>query len=115
MEETKETTEAKENTKDKKTKKKSKKPNTKPVPVIITLGAALVSCIMSIFEQADLSLFVERLLIVVIIFMVMGTIIKMILDYSFKTMDDPTLIEQLENQELKEEEPESVESENDSE
>lgn len=95
--------------------KKSKKPNTKPVPAIITLGAAFVSCIISIFDNVGLGVFVERLLIVVVIFLIMGSIIKMFLDYSFKSMDEPTLIEQLENQELKEEESESEDSKNDSE
>ena len=61
--------------------------NTKPVPVIITLSAALLSCVVSIIQRVEFSVFVSRLLVVVLIFLVMGTIIKMILDYSFKTLE----------------------------
>ncbi len=62
--------------------------NTKPIPIIITLAAAFISCLMSIFQGKDFSVFVYRLLIVVVVFLVLGTIIKMILDYSFKTLDE---------------------------
>lgn len=61
--------------------------NTKPVPIIITLAAAFISCVISISQKVEFSEFVKRLAIVVVIFLVMGTIIKMILDYAFKTME----------------------------
>ncbi len=63
--------------------------NTKPIPIIITLAAAFISCVMSIFQRVDFSVFVLRLLVVVIIFLFMGTIIKIILDYSFRTLEPP--------------------------
>lgn len=62
--------------------------NTRPIPIIITLAAAFISCLMSIFQRRDFSVFVYRLLIVVVVFLVLGTIIKMILDYSFKTLQE---------------------------
>lgn len=83
-------------------KQRSRKPNTKVVPALITLVAVFISCIISIIQGASFSIFVQRLLIVFIIFIILGTLIKMLLDYSFKTMDDPTIIEQFENQELAE-------------
>lgn len=64
--------------------------NTKPIPIIITLSAALISCVVSIIQRVEFSVFVSRLLIVVLVFLVMGTIIKMILDYSFRTLE-PTV------------------------
>ena len=64
--------------------------NTKPIPVIITLAAAFISCVVSIMQRVEFAKFVSRLLIVVVIFLVMGTIIKMILDYSFRTLE-PTV------------------------
>ncbi|MCR5196907.1 MAG: hypothetical protein K6D38_11335 [Pseudobutyrivibrio sp.] len=67
--------------------------NTKPVPVIITLAAAFISCVISIVQKVDFSTFVSRLLIVVVIFLVMGTIIKMILDYAFKTLEPAVSID----------------------
>lgn len=68
--------------------------NTKPVPVIITLAAAFISCVISIMQKVEFSVFVGRLLIVVVIFLVMGTIIKMILDYSFRTLEPVTSIDE---------------------
>ncbi len=60
---------------------------TKPVPIIITLAAAFISCVMSIVQKVDFSVFVGRLVVVVFIFLFMGTVIKMILDYAFKTLE----------------------------
>ena len=68
--------------------------NTKPVPVIITLAAAFISCVISIMQRVEFSVFVSRLLIVVVIFLVMGTIIKMILDHSFRTLEPVTSIDE---------------------
>lgn len=68
--------------------------NTKPVPIIITLAAAFISCVISISQKVEFSEFVKRLAIVVVIFLVMGTIIKMILDYAFKTMEPITPIDE---------------------
>ena len=61
--------------------------NTKPIPIIITLAAAFISCVVSILQRVEFSVFVARLLVVVLIFMFMGTVIKLILDYSFRTLE----------------------------
>ena len=68
--------------------------NTKPVPIIITLAAAFISCVISIAQKVEFSEFVKRLAIVVAIFLVLGTIIKMILDYAFKTLEPITPIDE---------------------
>ncbi|MCR4830664.1 MAG: hypothetical protein K5883_04345 [Pseudobutyrivibrio sp.] len=71
--------------------------NTKPVPIIITLTAAFISCVVSIIQHVEFSVFVTRLLVVVLVFIIMGTIIKIILDYSFKTLEPAiTIDEQME-------------------
>ncbi len=96
----------------------TKKVNTKPVPIVITLAAAFISCVVSILQNVDFSIFVARLLVVVLIFMFMGTVIKIILDYSFKTLEPPVPIDEqnpeMENlgadDELTEDEDEAVES-----
>ncbi|SHI84912.1 hypothetical protein [Pseudobutyrivibrio xylanivorans] len=61
--------------------------NTKPIPIIITLAAAFISCVVSIIQRVEFSVFVSRLLVVVLIFLTMGTIIKMILDYAFRELE----------------------------
>lgn len=86
--------------------KKRRRPNTKPVPSLVTLGAAAITCLSSFRNRVELGDFVTSLLIVVIVFLVFGYILKMTLDYAFKNMDDPTLIEQLESNVLEDEENE---------
>ncbi len=68
--------------------------NTKPIPIIITLAAAFLSCVVSIFQRVDFSVFVTRLLIVVIVFMFLGTIIKIVLDYAFRTLEPPPALDE---------------------
>lgn len=67
---------------------------TKPIPIIITLAAAFISCVVSIFQRVDFSVFVFRLLIVVLSFYFLGTFVKIILDYSFRTLEPPESIDQ---------------------
>lgn len=57
---------------------------TKPIPIMITLAAAFISCVASIMQGVDFSVFVSRLAITAVVFLVLGTIIKMILDAAFK-------------------------------
>ena len=66
---------------------------TKPIPIIITLAAAFISCVISIIQRVDFSIFVGRLFVVVLVFLGMGTIIKMVLDYSFRTLEPPVPID----------------------
>lgn len=83
--------------------------NTKPIPIIITLIAALVSCVASIIQHVSFTIFTTRLLWVVIIFGVMGSIIKVVLDKSLNVMEEET---DEENEENEESELEDVISEN---
>lgn len=71
----------------KKTTKK-KKYNTNLIPAFITLLAASITCIFGLVQRASFETFVTRLLVVVIIFLVFSTIVKMVLDYSFAVMDE---------------------------
>ena len=68
--------------------------NTKPIPIIITLAAAFISCVMSIFQRVDFSVFVARLLIVVCVFLFLGTLIKIVLDYAFRTLEPPPALDE---------------------
>ncbi|QFJ55504.1 hypothetical protein [Pseudobutyrivibrio xylanivorans] len=67
--------------------------NTKPIPIIITLAAAFIACVMSIVQHVEFSVFVARLLVVVVIFLFMGTVIKLILDYAFRVIEPPVSID----------------------
>ncbi len=67
--------------------------NTKTVPIIITLAAAFISCVISIVQHVEFGVFVMRLFVTVAIFLVMGTIIKIILDNAFKVIEETPSID----------------------
>lgn len=64
---------------------KYNKPNTKPVPILITLAAAGISCVISILQEASFRQFVLRLLLTVVIFGIFGSLVRVFLDMGFKT------------------------------
>lgn len=68
---------------DEKKSKKQDEPNTQTIPLIITLTAALISCIMSILQGVEFSLFVVRLLLSVLIFGAVGIAVRVVLDRYF--------------------------------
>lgn len=87
--------------------------NSKPLPIIITLAAAFISCSASIMQKVDFSTFVFRLLIVVVVFLVLGTIIKMVIDYAFRTFEVPSIDDELsEEEEAEDGESDSSDEEN---
>ncbi len=64
--------------------------NTKRIPINITLNTALVSCVASIIQHVSFTIFTTRLLCAVIIFGVIGIIVKVILDKSLNVMEEET-------------------------
>lgn len=63
---------------------KYNKPNTRPVPILITLAAAGISCVISILQGASLREYVIRLLLTVIIFGIFGSLVRVFLDMGFR-------------------------------
>lgn len=57
--------------------------NTKPIPIIVTLCAAAVASILSVIQFVDFGTFFSRLLSAVIIFWILGNVIKLVLDFIF--------------------------------
>jgi len=57
---------------------------TNHIPALITLSAGAIYCIIGLTKNTSGIDFVKTLLIVLIIFFVVGSIIKLILDYSFR-------------------------------
>lgn len=85
MSEASETTEEKaDHTNETGSKQPAKKKNSKSklIPSFITLLAAFISCLFNILNGATFGKFVMNLLVTVIVFLIMGTIIKMIYDKS---------------------------------
>lgn len=61
---------------------------TKFIPAIVMLTAGLIYGIISMSLNVEMFLFTKELLLVLIIFYVIGTIIRGVLDASLKTKDD---------------------------
>ena len=57
---------------------------TKPIPAIVMLVAGLVVCI------AGMAGFVKMLLVVLIVFYIIGGIVKLLIDKNFKDMEEET-------------------------
>ncbi|MEY8392092.1 hypothetical protein D3Z36_03595 [Lachnospiraceae bacterium] len=56
---------------------------TKQVPVIITLVAGLVTCLIGFMMQMNANQFIKTLVVVLISFYILGCIAKIILDKNF--------------------------------
>ena len=58
------------------------------VPALVTLSAGAVYCVVGLSQDLNGFTFAKELLIVLVIFFVIGSIIKIVLDKSFKDFDD---------------------------
>ncbi len=56
----------------------------KAIPAIITLVAGLITCVISIINQVNLEDFLKRLCVVIVIFFILGSIIKSIIEHNFR-------------------------------
>lgn len=59
---------------------------TNAVPAVIMLTAGLIDCICSILCHMPTDRFIRQLLLVLIIFYVIGCVVKIVLDCNFKDM-----------------------------
>lgn len=64
--------------------------NRKSLPIIITLIAALISCVSSILIGVSFDVFVKRFAITVVVFYIIGSIIKVAMDIGFKVDEEET-------------------------
>ena len=60
---------------------------TKPIPAIVMLSAGFVTCIIAIYTHMELMAFTS-LLLVLIVFYILGGIVKIILDKNFAQMKE---------------------------
>ncbi len=61
---------------------------TKQIPIIITLLAAGITCLVSAIQDVPFSIYTKRLFLAVICFALIGTGIKFLLDRSFRVMEE---------------------------
>lgn len=76
---------------------------TKQIPVLIALAAGLITCIVSFLNQVEMGRFVRNLCLAVVIFYILGCIVKLILDKNFPVVDKEEEPEEEEQQEQEEE------------
>lgn len=85
---------------------------TKSVPAIIMLIAGFIACVMGMITHMEVAGFMKMLLIVLIVFYILGCIVKLVLDKNFAEMQDEETTdgEETENEEesLDAEEPEAA-------
>ena len=58
------------------------------VPALVMLTAGFIACVIAIKTGQPLGTFVRQLLLVLILFYILGGVIKLILDRNFGEMDD---------------------------
>lgn len=79
---------------------------TRQIPAILMLVAGLITCIISFLSKVELIRFLINLSIILVVFFVLGEVIRYIIDINFATKE--------EKEETQEEETEQVEQETDS-
>lgn len=84
--------------------------NTKPIPIIMSLAAALVSCIISISQGVDFATFLARLFLSVFLFYFVGIVVGVFLLNAFGP-PRPEGDDDIFDNEIEREEDESDESE----
>ena len=80
---------------------------TNGVPAIIMLAAGFIDCVIAILTHMSLWNFTRQLLLVLVLFYVIGCVVKMIIDRNFKDMEDDQNREETEESK-EEQEAESV-------
>lgn len=61
---------------------------TNSIPAVVMLLAGLIDCVVSIYQRLSLFNFTKRLLLVLVIFYILGCVVKIVIDMNFKQMDD---------------------------
>lgn len=72
---------------------------TKSIPAIIMLSAGFIACIAAMSSHMEVADFMKMLLGVLVLFYVLGCIVKVILDKNFKEMQDEETTDGEESQE----------------
>ncbi len=73
---------------------------TKPIPAIIMLIAGFITCLYGLLYHVDLFHFTKNLLIVLVVFYILGSVVKLILDINFNKMEPEEKTDEIENIDL---------------
>lgn len=83
---------------------------TKHIPVMIALAAGLITCIISFLNHVSMEKFVGTLCLVIVIFLIIGLIVKVIFDKNF-AMETEEEVQAKEQEETADGEEENLEEE----
>ena len=72
---------------------------TKYIPALVMLLAGVVNCLYTMLSGMSLLDFTKRLLIVLIIFYIIGVVVKIVIDMNFKDLGDDSQKKQSEENE----------------
>lgn len=86
--------------------------NTKPIPILITLTAAFISCLASVIQGVTFAIFTRRFLLTVLCFAIIGIVVRVVVERSFKTMEQDEGQSEEESDEEAEDTTEETEQEN---
>lgn len=84
---------------------------TKSVPAIIMLLAGFIACIAGMAAHMEVAGFMKMLLVVLVLFYILGCVVKVILDRNFAGMQDEETTDGEEMQDEDSDEPVSEEEE----
>lgn len=76
---------------------------TNAVPAVIMLTAGFIDCILSLYEHVSLYQFTKRLFLVLLIFYILGCVVKIILDMNIKDESEESEEDEQENEDAPEE------------
>lgn len=86
---------------------------TKPIPAIIMLIAGFIACVFGICQNLEMEMFIKTVLVSMVVFLVIGQIVRIILDRNIEKMADKTEETEQEEEAISDEEMEKIEEESD--
>jgi phosphotransferase system glucose/maltose/N-acetylglucosamine-specific IIC component len=81
---------------------------TNAVPAVIMLTAGFIDCILAIYYHLSLGVFTRQLFLVLVIFYIIGCVVKVILDRNFPIMEEETSEEEAPEEEEPQEDMENI-------
>lgn len=88
---------------------------TNGIPAIVMLSAGFVDCVLAIYTHMSLWNFTRQLLFVLILFYIIGCVVKVILDRNFKDMEQEETTEDGQEEGVEEAETEEPQQESEEE
>lgn len=88
---------------------------TNGIPAIVMLSAGFVDCVLAIYTHMSLWNFTRQLLFVLILFYIIGCVVKVILDRNFKDMEQEEMTEDGQEEGVEEAETEEPQQESEEE